>query len=72
MGSLNVRIFSNNLPKAAGDGSMLALMGRGAAERAAEIAEAHGLAVANDNSPQQVVLSGDRSGFEAHLGGSPS
>jgi [acyl-carrier-protein] S-malonyltransferase len=48
----------------AGDGSMLALMGRGAAEHARELADAHGLAVANDNSPQQVVLSGDRSGFE--------
>jgi [acyl-carrier-protein] S-malonyltransferase len=48
----------------AGDGSMLALLGRGAAEHAGEIAGAHGLAVANDNSPQQVVLSGDRSGFE--------
>jgi [acyl-carrier-protein] S-malonyltransferase len=48
----------------AGDGSMLALMGRGAADHAHELAEAHGLAVANDNSPQQVVLSGDRAGFE--------
>jgi malonyl CoA-acyl carrier protein transacylase len=48
----------------AGDGGMIALMGRGAAERAHELAEAHGLAVANDNSPQQVVLSGDRAGFE--------
>jgi len=42
----------------AGDGGMLALLGRGAAERADELARAHGLAVANDNSPQQVVLSG--------------
>jgi malonyl CoA-acyl carrier protein transacylase len=42
----------------AGDGSMLALLGAGAAEHAHELAEAHGLAVANDNSPQQVVLSG--------------
>jgi malonyl CoA-acyl carrier protein transacylase len=50
--------------ESAGDGSMLALMGRGAAEHAHEIAEAHDLAVANDNSPQQVVLSGDRKGFE--------
>jgi malonyl CoA-acyl carrier protein transacylase len=50
--------------EAAGDGSMIALLGRGAAEHAAELAEAHGLAVANDNSPQQVVLSGDRAGFE--------
>jgi [acyl-carrier-protein] S-malonyltransferase len=44
----------------AGDGSMLALLGPGAAERAPELAEGHGLAVANDNSPQQVVLSGER------------
>jgi [acyl-carrier-protein] S-malonyltransferase len=45
----------------AGNGGMLALMGRGAAERAPELAEALGLTVANDNSPQQVVLSGPRS-----------
>jgi malonyl CoA-acyl carrier protein transacylase len=44
----------------AGDGGMLALLGTGAAEQAPELAEAHGLAVANDNSPQQVVLSGAR------------
>jgi [acyl-carrier-protein] S-malonyltransferase len=43
-----------------GDGGMVALLGAGAAEQAAEIAQAHGLAVANDNSPQQVVLSGLR------------
>ncbi|HEY2259365.1 MAG TPA: ACP S-malonyltransferase [Solirubrobacteraceae bacterium] len=42
----------------AGDGGMLAILGAGAAERAAEIAAAHDLVVANDNSPQQVVLSG--------------
>jgi malonyl CoA-acyl carrier protein transacylase len=48
----------------AGDGSMLALMGRGAAEHAHELADAHRLSVANDNSPQQVVLSGDRAGFD--------
>jgi len=48
----------------AGDGSMIALMGRGAAENAGALADAHALSVANDNSPQQVVLSGDRSGFE--------
>lgn len=45
--------------EAAGDGGMLALLGRGAADHASELAEAHGLSVANDNSPQQVVLSGD-------------
>jgi [acyl-carrier-protein] S-malonyltransferase len=48
----------------AGDGGMIALMGRGAAENAGALADAHGLAVANDNSPKQVVLSGDRAGFE--------
>jgi [acyl-carrier-protein] S-malonyltransferase len=45
----------------AGDGGMLALLGAGTADHAAALAEAHGLAVANDNSPQQVVLSGARS-----------
>ncbi len=49
----------------AGDGGMLALLGAGAADRAGELADAHGLAVANDNSPQQVVLSGDRGLFDA-------
>jgi [acyl-carrier-protein] S-malonyltransferase len=44
----------------AGDGGMLALLGAGAAEQASELAESHGLAVANDNSPQQIVLSGAR------------
>jgi acyl transferase domain-containing protein len=39
---------------------MLALLGTGAADEAAALAEGHGLAVANDNSPQQVVLSGPR------------
>jgi len=47
----------------AGDGGMLALLGAGAADHAAELAGVHGLAVANDNSPQQVVLSGDRGAF---------
>jgi malonyl CoA-acyl carrier protein transacylase len=45
----------------AGDGGMLALLGTGAAEHADALAQAHGLAVANDNSPQQIVLSGARS-----------
>jgi malonyl CoA-acyl carrier protein transacylase len=42
----------------AGDGGMVALLGARAAEQADALAEAHGLAVANDNSPGQVVLSG--------------
>jgi [acyl-carrier-protein] S-malonyltransferase len=49
----------------AGDGGMLALLGRGAADHAAGLADAHGLAVANDNSPQQVVLSGAREALAA-------
>ena len=49
----------------AGDGSMLALLGSGAAERAAAIADAAGLTVANDNAPNQVVLSGARDAFDA-------
>jgi malonyl CoA-acyl carrier protein transacylase len=44
----------------AGDGGMLALLGAGAAEHAEALADDHGLAVANDNSPQQIVLSGSR------------
>jgi [acyl-carrier-protein] S-malonyltransferase len=49
----------------AGDGGMLALLGRGAADHAEALAAAHGLAVANDNSPQQVVLSGARGSLPA-------
>ena len=44
---------------AAGDGSMMAVLGAGASDHAAEIADAARLTVANDNSPQQVVLSGE-------------
>jgi [acyl-carrier-protein] S-malonyltransferase len=44
----------------AGHGGMIALLGSGAAEQAPALAEALGLSVANDNSPQQVVLSGAR------------
>ena len=50
---------------AAGDGSMLALLGTGASERAAEIAGDADLTVANDNSPMQVVLSGERTNLQA-------
>ncbi len=49
----------------AGDGSMLALLGTGAADHAAAIADAAGLTVANDNAPNQVVLSGAKAGFVA-------
>ena len=43
---------------AAGQGGMIAVLGKGASDHAPEIAEAHDLAVANDNSPMQVVISG--------------
>jgi len=48
-----------------GGGGMVALLGNGAADQAGELAAAHGLAVANDNSPQQVVLSGPRASLPA-------
>jgi malonyl CoA-acyl carrier protein transacylase len=44
----------------AGDGGMVVVMGADASERAPEVALAHHLVIANDNSPQQVVLSGAR------------
>ena len=49
----------------AGDGGMIALLGADAAERAEEVAAPHGLSIANDNSPQQVVLSGPRAALPA-------
>jgi len=49
---------------AAGDGTMLALLGAGAADNATQIADASNVAVANDNSPQQVVLSGERANLQ--------
>jgi [acyl-carrier-protein] S-malonyltransferase len=49
----------------ADEGGMLALLGAGAADHAPELAESHGLSVANDNSPQQIVLSGVRSALPA-------
>lgn len=45
----------------AGDGGMIAVLGAGASDHAEEIALANGLVVANDNSPQQVVISGSKS-----------
>ena len=44
-----------------GEGGMIAVLGAGASDQAAEIAEAHDLTVANDNSPVQVVISGAKS-----------
>ena len=49
----------------AGAGGMVALLGRDAVAQAPSVALAHGLSVANDNSPQQVVLTGAREALEA-------
>jgi [acyl-carrier-protein] S-malonyltransferase len=46
----------------AGDSGMLAVRGSSAAVE--ETAERHGLTVANDNSPEQVVLSGSAAGLD--------
>ncbi len=50
--------------EAAGDGSMLAVL-KGAPAEAIALADDHGLSVANDNAPGQVVLSGPRDKIEA-------
>jgi [acyl-carrier-protein] S-malonyltransferase len=44
-----------------GEGGMIAVLGAGASDHAPELAETHGLTVANDNSPMQVVISGAKS-----------
>jgi malonyl CoA-acyl carrier protein transacylase len=52
---------------AAGDGSMVAVLGAGASDHALQIADAAGLTVANDNSPQQIVLSGAKAHIPAAI-----
>lgn len=47
-----------------GNGTMLAVL-KGTPEQVAELAEAHGVTVANDNAPGQLVLSGSRPNLEA-------
>ena len=56
--ALDLVILRGRLMGRAGAGGMVALLGPGAAEQAPELAAAHGLALANDNCPTQVVLSG--------------
>ncbi len=58
--ALQLVVVRGRLMSQAREGGMVALMGAGAAEHAPELAERHGLSLANDNSPQQVVLSGER------------
>ncbi len=57
---LSLVVLRGALMAQAEEGGMLALLGRGASEQAQTLAQEHGLTVANDNSPQQVVLSGPR------------
>ncbi len=54
-------MHQSGLEAADGAGGMIAVLGAGASDQAAEIAEAHELTVANDNSPVQVVISGAKS-----------
>jgi malonyl CoA-acyl carrier protein transacylase len=56
--ALELVVLRGRLMARAGAGGMVALLGADAAERAPELAAAHGLALANDNCPTQVVLSG--------------
>jgi [acyl-carrier-protein] S-malonyltransferase len=51
------------MQEAGGEGGMMAV--RASASDVSATAAEHGLAVANDNSPEQVVLSGPESGLEA-------
>ena len=63
--ALELVVLRGALMGQAEEGGMLVLLGRGAAEQAPALAEAHELALANDNSPQQVVLSGARANLPA-------
>jgi [acyl-carrier-protein] S-malonyltransferase len=54
-------MHQSGLEAGEGQGGMIAVLGAGASDHAEEIAEAHDLTVANDNSPQQVVISGAKS-----------
>jgi [acyl-carrier-protein] S-malonyltransferase len=55
---LDLVVLRGRLMAQAREGGMVALLGPGAAERGPELAASHGLTVANDNCPTQVVLSG--------------
>jgi [acyl-carrier-protein] S-malonyltransferase len=56
--ALELVVLRGRLMAGAGEGGMIALLGADAAELAPGLAADHGLAVANDNCPTQVVLSG--------------
>jgi acyl transferase domain-containing protein len=55
---LRLVVLRGRLMAQARAGGMVALLGPGAAEQGPELAGTHGLSVANDNCPTQVVLSG--------------
>src|SRR5215212_2909171 len=59
---LRGRLMEDAARSAPGEGGMLALLG-GTPDEAEALAHRHGLTLANDNAPGQVVLSGDRSTF---------
>ncbi len=63
--ALELVVLRGRLMARAGAGGMIALLGPAAAERAPELAAEHGLALANDNCPTQVVLSGAREALPA-------
>jgi [acyl-carrier-protein] S-malonyltransferase len=61
---LRGRLMARAAREHGGEGGMVAVLG-GTPERARELALDHGLVVANDNAPGQIVLSGDRAAIEA-------
>jgi [acyl-carrier-protein] S-malonyltransferase len=63
--ALELVVLRGRLMAQAGAGGMIALLGAQAAERAPDLAADHGLALANDNCPTQVVLSGARDALPA-------
>ncbi len=53
--------------EAQGDGGMLAIL-KGAPEDASELADEHGVQIANDNAPGQTIVSGPRAALDAVAG----
>src|SRR4051812_47285975 len=61
---LELVVLRGQLMEAAGGGTMLALLGA-EVEQAEALAGAHGVTVANDNAPGQLVLSGPAQALDA-------
>jgi [acyl-carrier-protein] S-malonyltransferase len=64
---LRGRFMEGAARAATGQGGMVALLG-GTPEVAADLASRHGLTIANDNAPGQLVLSGERESIDALTG----